>query len=283
MSLPLTCVIPTHRPGPEFTAGARYLGEHLGHLIISDDASPAPSDRYLRECTSFALVVRHANRAGIARGLNDGVAAAESAGRPWLLTLDQDTQMSMEAITALVSFAEAHASALVNVGVVAPRTVRVGSEALTYPETMRDGLITTHEVFQSGALWNVSLLRSIGGFDESLGMDAVDAAACLRLRERGALVLLAPGVSIEHGWGRTEFRSLGGRRIAITHHDAARRSTIVRNRLRLAPAEFRQSPIHALRTLRRVATSTVLAAIVERDRWAKVRASASGIRGVRSR
>ena len=52
---------------------------------------------------------------------------------------------------------------------------------------------------------------------------------------------------------------------------------MVRNRLRLAPAEFAQSPKHALRTLRRVAVNTLLAITVEDDRWAKAKGSARGI------
>lgn len=283
MTLAVTCVIPTHRPGPGVVDAARSLRDQGASVVITDDASPCTSDATLRDLEADAVVIRHSIRAGIARGLNDGLAAAETAGHSWLLTLDQDTRMSIEAISELLDFAEQAIPTGSDVGVVAPRTVHLGDETITYPEVMRDGLITTHEVFQSGALWSVPRLREVGGFDESLGMDAVDAAACLRFREHGALVVLAPGVSIDHSWGDTEFVRLAGRRIAVTHHDAARRYTIVRNRLRLAPAEFRQSPTHAVRTLRRVATSTVLAALVEHDRWAKIRASVSGVRQARSR
>jgi hypothetical protein len=51
----------------------------------------------------------------------------------------------------------------------------------------------------------------------------------------------------------------------------------VRNRLRLFPAEFVQDPVHALRTLRRVAMNTALAVTVEDNRWAKAKASAKGV------
>ena len=64
---------------------------------------------------------------------------------------------------------------------------------------------------------------------------------------------------------------------------AERRTSIVRNRLRLAPEEFAQSPVHALRTLRRVAVGTALAVTVEEDRWAKAKASARGLLPSRQR
>ena len=58
---------------------------------------------------------------------------------------------------------------------------------------------------------------------------------------------------------------------------------MVRNRLRLFPAEFAQSPVHALRTLRRVAVNTALAVTIEDDRWAKAKSSARGVFPARQR
>ena len=68
-----------------------------------------------------------------------------------------------------------------------------------------------------------------------------------------------------------------GRTVLATGLSADRRTTMVRHRLRLAPAEFMQSPIQGLRTMRRLAMSTALAVTVEDDRWAKAKASARGL------
>jgi rhamnosyltransferase len=123
----------------------------------------------------------------------------------------------------------------------------------------------------------VAALTAIGGFDESLGIDAVDAAACLRLRERGFIVALAPGVRLEHRVGSARQVTLLGRTVLATGHSPQRRTTMVRNRLRLAPAEFRQSPKHAVRTLRRVGVNAVLGATVEENRWAKTKGTIRGL------
>jgi len=71
--------------------------------------------------------------------------------------------------------------------------------------------------------------------------------------------------------------SVLGRKVMATGHSPERRTTIVRNRLRLAPEEFKQDPVHALRTLRRVTMGTLLAVTVEDDRWAKAKASFRGL------
>jgi len=69
-----------------------------------------------------------------------------------------------------------------------------------------------------------------------------------------------------------------GRTVMVTNHSPARRATMVRNRLALAPAEFRQSPKHAFRTLRRVTVNSVLGGITGEDRWQKTKGSLSGLR-----
>ena len=89
--------------------------------------------------------------------------------------------------------------------------------------------------------------------------------------------MVAPEVSITHRIGEGRQVTLLGRSVLASGHSPERRTTIVRNRLRLAPEEFRQSPAQAFRSLRRVAVSTALAVTVEDDRWAKLRASARGL------
>jgi len=135
----------------------------------------------------------------------------------------------------------------------------------------------TEELIQTGTLWSVSALQEIGGFDESLGIDAVDAAACLNLRGRGYSVCIAPQVTVRHNIGSARIVRLLGHETMVTGHSAERRTTMLRNRLRLFPAEFRQSPRHAVRTLRRVVTNQALGLVLESDRWGKARGSARGL------
>lgn len=281
--LPLTVVIPTYRPTSAVVELVRTVKDIAEQVLVSDDASPCTFDPIIREISSLAPITVHSTNAGIARALNEGLRAAQDVGHQWLLTIDQDSQVDEGYVRALWGAAEqlGAGAGAGDVGVVAPQHIRVSDQLVSYPEYLDSErhLMTTHEVFQSGALWNVGALRSAGGFDETLGMDAVDAAACLRLRERGYLVILAQDVALEHGWGDAQFIIVGGRSIAITHHSAERRLTMVRNRLRLAPAEFRQSPIHGLRTMRRLAVGTALALVREKGRRKKFGATVAGLRG----
>ena len=281
-------VIPTYLPGMGLVHLVGDLvgvpaGDPTTDVVISDDASNVSSDSVLRSVAEIpgVTVIRHHRNRGIARGLNEGLQAALDTDCEWLLTLDQDSRVPAGFVQELLDSVPNTLwsdSGSEPIGVIAPATVRDASGEIRYPTRYHGQVLVTEEVIQSGALWNVSALESIGGFDESLGIDAVDAAACLRLREQGYLVALAPHVTFDHNLGDSRQVTIFGRQVLVTNHSPARRASMVRNRLRLAPAEFKQSPTHAFRTLRRVGVNATLGALSGQDRWSKVKGSLSGLR-----
>ena len=135
----------------------------------------------------------------------------------------------------------------------------------------------TEELIQTGTLWHVGALRDAGGFNEGLGIDAVDAAACLALRQNDYQIGIARGLALDHAIGNSITVRIGGRSIMVTRHSPERRTTMLRNRIRLFPAEFRQSPRHAFRTVRRVAVNQSVGLVLERNRWANLKASARAL------
>ena len=273
-------VVPTYRPTESVAALVATLSKQSS-VVVSDDASPCTADPILRSLESLpsVTVMRHQHNAGIARGLNDGVAAAVIAGAAWLLTVDQDTVLPTGYLEALVSSATSLVSSDIPLGAIGAQVIADASGSITYPTRIEGGAVVTEEIIQTGSLWSVAALAEFGGFDESLGIDAVDAAACLRLRERGMVVAVAPGLSLSHSIGAARSVSVFGRSVMVTGHSPERRTTMLRNRLRLFPAEFKQSPTHAFRTLRRVGVNQTLGLLTENDRWAKAKASAKGLLG----
>jgi len=280
-------LIATYSPDSHLLALVTDMSAQGIEVVVSDDASPCTADPVLRDCglVPGVTVIRHAHNEGIARGLNEGLRSAHDAGCRWLLTCDQDSQFPETYVADISSYAQSIDSLWedsVRVGAVGAGIVINASGQLKYPITRVAGasgpVDVTEEVIASGTLWNVEALLEVGGFDESLGLDAVDAAACLRLREAGYRVVVAPGVRMEHELGNSHSVQLLGRTVLATGHSGARRATMMRNRLRLAPAEFRQSPKHAFRTLRRVSVNALMGATVEGDRWEKVKGSIRGIR-----
>lgn len=277
---PVVAVIPTYRPSDDVVDHVEHLAPMVDALVVADDASPCSFDPVLARVASLPRVsiVRHRVNAGIARSLNAGLRAAQDRAAVWLLTIDQDTTLPDAYVASLLAGAQHAQLDGVRVGVIAPEIVDDEGGPVGYPTTKVGNVVMTAEVFQTGALWSVEALTEIGGFDEALGIDAVDAAACLALRRHGCAVVLEPEVHLQHRWGRAEQITVLGRTVAVTHHSPERRTTMVRNRLRLAPREFRESPIQGLRSLRRLAVNTLLAVTVEDRRWEKAKASARGLR-----
>lgn len=282
MSPTVAAVVPTFRPdGAHLLSVVTGLMQESVPCLVVDDASPCTFDRALASVAAEGVgVVRHQRNKGIARSLNEGLRFAASLGAEWLLTVDQDSSLPPGHAAALV---EAVVMAEDNLGdgqvsAVAAGVISDASGALGYPTIMRKGLPITEEVIQTGTLWRVDALSATGGFDERLGIDAVDAAACLALRSAGRVILLVPDRSLGHRLGNSAQIRILGRVVVSSGHSPERRETIIRNRLRLFPAEFRQSPRHALRTLRRTAVATALAVSIEDDRWAKARGALRGLR-----
>jgi len=274
-------VIPTYRPHESVIDLIDSIQTMVDTTVVSDDASPATFDAVLRR--SPVPVVRHQDNRGIARSLNVGLSVALESDAAWLLTVDQDTHLPPDYLDRLLATAQAAHEAGLAVGVVAAETVMASGTALRYPTREEAGCLITAEVFQSGALWNVTALADIGGFDETFGIDGVDAAACVRLRETGFRVVLSPELSFDHGYGTSRAVRVLGRTVMATGHSPKRRAGMIRNRLRLLPAEARQDPAQAWRSLRRVAVNTALAVSIEEDRWSQVKASLRGLRPRRYR
>ena len=276
----VVAVIPTFRPSRKSLKLVQIITHTVDRLLISDDASPCTADQVLHEASLIPGidVVRHQRNEGIARGLNDGLALAHSRNAKWLLTFDQDTMVSETYVDSLVDMANKRFHAGERLGALGAEVIQDLGGPMRYPTRHIGGFPCTEEVIQTGTLWNVAALADRGGFDESLGMDAVDAAACLALRRAGFTIGVATGLTLAHQIGTSQHVKLGGRSVMVTGHSPARRSSMLRNRLRLFPAEFSQSPRHAFRTIRRVGVNQGLGLLLEHQRWEKAKGTMQGFR-----
>ena len=252
-------VVPTYCPGPNLGPLVENLAAN-GHVLVSDDASPATSDPYVRAVgrSESVEIIRHRHNFGVARGLNDGLHHAQHLGARWLLTVDQDTSIGADYVSILVESAQSLESSGMEIGVHSAGIVEDESGLMDYAISRCGIAYCTPEVIQSGSLWSVKALTDIGGFRESFRSDAVDAAACLALREQGFAVTINPSLKIRHRIGSARQTSLFGHRIMVTHHPRDRFVSMIRNRAMLFPRELRTSPAHAVRTIRRVSVNATL-------------------------
>jgi len=277
------CVIPTFTPESTLLDLAAGLSSQCPVLVV-DDASPCTSDGLLRQVEALpgVGVIKHSTNAGIGRGLNDGLTVARDAGCAWLLTVDQDTDVPAGYVTALIEAARRLSAGEVPLGALGAGSVTIAGASMRYPGHALDcqgtNVASTEEIVQSGTLWNINAITAFGGFNETFGMDAVDAHACLSLREAGLVVATVADLEINHRIGSAQPVTIKGRNpVFLTGHSPERRTLMVRNRLALFPSEFRQSPRHAFRTLRRVLINQAAGLMVETDKLSKARGSLRGL------
>lgn len=269
----VVAVIATYRP-PDPAPLLLSLRGQVDGIVIADDASPVTFDRRLRELVPLVDAVHRFDvNAGIGRSLNAGLAAARDRGATWLLTLDQDSLPGSGHVAELLAAADAATLAGLRVGAAGAARIEGSSGTLAVPTTSRDGVLVAEELVQAGTIWRVEALEAIGGFDASLGMDSVDAAAGIRLQRDGWSLVVAPGLALPHEIGESRPVRVLGRTVQATSHSPARRESILRNRLSLAPEAAGVSLGYAVRTVRRAAVGAVLASTVEDDRWAKAKGS----------
>ena len=273
----VTAVVPTFRPADDLILLLQRVAPQVQCVVVIDDASPVTFDLVLAAATlpPHVRVERFEHNAGIARSLNVGLASAQESGDTWLFSVDQDSMPAADYVVTLLATAEQAKRQNIRLGAVGG-TVIDATGAISYPLQQQAGVDLTDEVIQTGTLWNVAALIEIGGFDESFGIDAVDAAACVRLRKAGYSIVVSEA-SIDHTIGSARAVTMLGRKVLATGHSPERRTTMVRNRLRLAPEEFAVSPKQGFLSLRRLVVNTALAVTIEEDRWAKAKGSLRGL------
>jgi len=259
-------VVPTFRPEANVIAMLEQIAGSSRVLVV-DDGSPCTFDPILHEISAIphVTVQRFSANAGIARSLNFGMSEAWASGARWLLSVDQDSRIEEDYPHTAVSVATSAVGSGVRVGALGAKRIMDASGSIDYPSFLVESgdrvFDATHEVMLSGTLWNLHALKELHGFREDLGMDAVDAAACLAIRQRGYVVMLSEELTLHHRLGCAERVNFLGRSVLKTGHSSNRRRAMVLNRLRLFPAEFRQAPIHAIRTLRRTMVNQAVSSL----------------------
>jgi len=276
----IVAVVPTYQPPDSTHDLVSTLTDQGVRVVVSDDASPCTSDRLVNDLGRLrdVVIVRHERNRGIGRALNDGLRIALDSRATWLLTVDQDSQLPDGYVARALEWMEQNIRVGDRYGALAAEVIEDASGVMRYPFRKVDDHLRTEEVIQTGTFWNVAALDDIGGFDETMGMDAVDAAACLALRRTGYAIGLIPGLNLEHLIGSSTQITFAGRSVMITGHSPERRASMLRNRLRLFPAEFAESPRHALRTIRRVLVNQSVGLMLEGERWEKAKGTARGIK-----
>jgi rhamnosyltransferase len=134
---------------------------------------------------------------GVATGLNIAGRMAIKDNYDWLLTMDQDSSFSNDNILKFSNFFNQF-NADANIGIMCPSTEISGN--------MPDVIENVHSI-TSGSIINLNVYNKVGGFDDYLFIDEVDADFSYKIKMNGFKILKFPNIHMNHKLG--EQKSLG--------------------------------------------------------------------------
>ena len=134
---------------------------------------------------------------GVATGLNIAARLAIKDNYDWLLTMDQDSSFSDDNILKFSNFFNQF-NADVNIGIMCPNTA-IG-------DNVPDIIENEHSI-TSGSIINLNVYSKVGGFDDYLFIDEVDADFSYKIKMNGFKVMKFPNIHMNHKLG--EQKSLG--------------------------------------------------------------------------
>lgn len=172
----LAVVIPLYNAAPWIARAIRSVLDQECpevHVFVVDDGS---TDGSLAALAPFgeAITVETGPNRGACHARNRGLALAEARGAEFVLFLDADDYLEGPILAGSLAEAEAHGADMVlsNVHVEyanGTRKLRPLYSGNIAPEDFFRGWISERgHVNPSGIVWRVSLVRRLGGWDESL-------------------------------------------------------------------------------------------------------------------
>ena len=269
-------VVITFRPASAVLENLAKLRLQVGSVAVVDNGSPAESLAPLRQAAAAGELTLLENGAnvGIAAALNTGIRWARDRGFGFVALFDQDSAVTEGFMQAMIAAYQAHPQRE-KVALVTPSQVERGTHQARGQWSMKDG--SPLVAITSGSLMPVEIFAKCGWFQEELIIDCVDHEFCLRARSLGytlaecreAVLFVAVGAIARHrAFGIT---------IHARHYSARRRYYMTRNRVVMIHRYWREQPAWCLRTLQDIVQDAVKSALVEDERWSKIRLTGRGI------
>ena len=276
----IAAVIVTFEPDEQVRETIAAIASQVGMTIVVDNSRSVDAQRLVAAaCHAHGcrLVVNGTNL-GIAEALNRGVQAAKEAGATHVLTMDQDSTAMPGMARELERVLDATQHAGYDVGCVAASGVDANTGvSIAAPVSVNDWS-ELRLAITSGSLLPMSVFRRCGLFRPEFFIDSVDQEFCLRIRKNGYRIVRAHHAALRHRLGHPTVHYILGKRFIPTNHSSIRRFYMARNVLWTARlflfAETRTVTVLILKLLK----NTLLIALFEREKRAKLLAIATGLR-----
>ncbi len=216
MALKIAAMVTLFYPQKEnFKNIENYLSE-VDRLYVIDNT---PNKNNQKELPNHKKIVYYNfDNIGVSKALNLAANLALSEKYKWLLTLDQDTELTKKIVKKLKETASKEETS--KIGIITPwhktkLKIEKPKEKVDYPQ----------DVMTSGNLLNLEIWSSLNGFQEDFFIDGIDIEYGLRLKKNHYKIMRLNDLEINHDLGDIFY--VGNK--LCTNHNGLRRYYMNRN------------------------------------------------------
>lgn len=229
----------TFFPKKEFINNIQCVLKQVNQVIIIDNTPN--NDAYdllnaLSSVNNISIINNNINL-GMAKALNQGIEWAIHKNLKWIITFDQDTNITKDFIEDMYKVYKNFP--------FPEKIAAIGANYFNYNNNQiaekmeQDKLYAiVKDVITSGCLVNLDITAKIGGFDEKLFIDMVDTEYCLRARQNGYFILMTAKPLMIHSIGNLKKKRFLNFSFFVTNHAPFRRYYIFRNTIYLIKKYF---------------------------------------------
>jgi rhamnosyltransferase len=233
----VVALVVTFHPDAAVCSNIGRLAAQVRHVVIVDNSATAEAAALLRSTFGaqperFTLLF-HGENLGIGAALNRGMQVPAAQSVEWVLTMDQDSQVTDGMVAAMLAAHQALPEPLRTQAVsLAPRLVAGAARGPDAPGAAAGTALPCREIpsaITSGNLVRRSAWAAVGGYDEKLFIDYVDHDFSFRLRRAGWRILECPQACLVHGFGQPTYIRWLGYRMSVDQHAPLRFYYMARN------------------------------------------------------
>lgn len=268
----LAVVVVYHPHWEELCRNIQSYPHGVDHIVVvANSPMDAPQQSYLQE--KGIQLIQNSDNKGVATALNQAAELALGEGFDWLLTMDQDSRFGPTKSHALAQA----------IHLTPPQTAAIGVESLKTPEPI-PRFVPVSFLLQSGTLFHLPTWKSLGGFAESLFIDAVDHEYCLRAKKAGYRIFEYPSIQLIHQLGQTLklpkwlFTFHSHPKAGISYHSPARERFIFRNNAWLIRQYFWTFPSWAIRRIGYLSLRILYALVLLPEKGSRLKNIFAGMR-----
>ena len=264
----IPAVVVFYNPSEENIKNIKVYEKSVAKIYVVDNSDDEVIR--LKNTKKIEYIKLYTNK-GIASALNEGAKKAMEDGYDWLLTLDQDSQITSDVIEKLKKYLLEHDTS--KIGLVSPYQDINAKEELKDVEAEE-----MLEVMTSGNIINLKAWQEIGGFKDWLFIDCVDTEYCMNLNEHGFKVLRLNKVWMTHHLGNLVEHKFLGKIYPCYNHSPIRRYYIMRNNLYINEMYKDKYPLYCKHLLRIQKGQVKRILLFEPDKYRKLKMMYKGYR-----